>query len=85
MCLISRCGNKRKHYKSDKEVNHNEDYRKIHHAKMIIIPFLTLLFRKEAEQVPMRPMPSSIKDLPASQPRGSADPISEKSGGDGGN
>ena len=45
-----------------------EEYEKSNNTKLFTMaqPFLTALFMKEAEQVPIKPMPASLKDLSAS-------------------
>ncbi|MBQ5757980.1 MAG: sigma-70 family RNA polymerase sigma factor, partial [Clostridia bacterium] len=45
-----------------------EKYEKDNKDKLfaVIVPFLTLLFEKEAEQVPFAPMPASLKGITAS-------------------
>ena len=44
-----------------------EDYEKESNDKLFMgVPFLTLLFQKEAEQVPFKPIPASIKNISSS-------------------
>lgn len=63
--VLSRLNFARKKIK--KEV---ERYEKENNDKLfgMAIPFLTKLFVKEAEQVPLKPMPLALKTLPASKP-----------------